>query len=77
MSNEAVVKEGLDALNEIEKIASEPAPEDLKGICEKYKKIKPFLEKALIFVAMIPVYGSKIAAAIRFLMGVADTACTI
>lgn len=50
---------------------------DLGSICKQYKTIKPLLETALPLVEKIPVYGAKIAAAIRFLMKIADVACPI
>ena len=70
--------EGLEALDRIESIVTEPIIDEalnLGAVCGKYKKIKPLLTTALTFIGMIPVYGSKIAVAVRFLMSVADTAC--
>lgn len=50
---------------------------DLGKLCEKYKNIKPMLQLALNLVDKIPVYGSKVAGAIRFLMTMADAACPV
>jgi len=48
---------------------------DLGAVCQKYQTIKPLLLTALTLIDKIPLYGSKIATAIRFLMGMADMAC--
>ena len=50
---------------------------DLGAICKQYKAVKPLLQVALPLVEKIPVYGPKIAAAIRFLMSIADAACPV
>ena len=74
MSNES------DALKALDKIEKSLQPIDTKGasqkeLCTEYKKIKKFLEKALGLIEKIPVYGKKIATAIKFLMHIADTIC--
>lgn len=48
---------------------------DRNQMCEQYRRIKPLLNTAITLVQAIPVYGPRIAAAIRFLMGIADTVC--
>lgn len=48
---------------------------DIGQLCEQYKRLKPTLEIVIRLVERIPVYGSKAAQAIRFLMGIADMAC--
>ena len=75
-------KAALQALDRIEKAvakheASAPvtAAVDLKQICKVYQQIKPWLETALKLVEKIPVYGKKVAAAIRILMKIADAVC--
>ena len=75
----AVEQEGLEALDMIERILREQEElrrlPDLGQLCEQYHNIKPLVEKALGLIDMIPIYGSKIALAIRFLTKVADLAC--
>jgi hypothetical protein len=68
---------GLDALTAIEDAArpSVTAALDKASLCQTYKGIKAFLNTALMFIEKIPVYGGKIATAVRFLMGIADMAC--
>ena len=48
---------------------------DRNQLCEQYRRIKPLLETAIRLVQAIPVYGPRIAAAIRFLMTIADQVC--
>lgn len=80
MSTEA---DALKALASIEKKLATSVQKkgakglDLGAICKQYKAIKPLLETALPLIEKIPVYGAKIAAAIRFLMKIADVACPI
>ena len=50
---------------------------DQGAICKQYKSIKPLLQAALPLIEKIPLYGSKIATAIRFLMTIADVACPV
>ena len=45
--------------------------------CNTYKTYRPILQTALPFVAKIPIYGSKIAAALTFLLSLADSVCNI
>ena len=72
-------QEGLEALNQIESTLQ--AQEEVRGLpdlgqlCAQYRNIKPSVEKALGLVEIIPIYGSKISLAIRFLLKVADVAC--
>ena len=72
-------QEGLEALNQIESTLQEQEEvrglPDLGQICAQYRNIKPLVEKALGLVEIIPIYGSKISLAIRFLTKVADLAC--
>jgi len=68
----------LDTLDRIEAILEPPqvkatlSPADL---CKQYKTIRPLLLVLLPWIAQIPVYGEKIAAVIKFLMGIADGLC--
>lgn len=48
---------------------------DRGQLCEQYRSIKPLLERAIKLVQAIPVYGPRIASAIRFLMTIADQVC--
>lgn len=71
-------QEGLEALNQIESTLQQEAVRgmpSLSDLCNQYQKIKPMMEKALGFIEIIPIYGGKIAFAIRFLTKVADLAC--
>ena len=72
-------QEGLEALNQIESTLQEQETvrglPDLGQLCEQYRSLKPLVEKALGLIEIIPIYGSKVAIAIRFLTKVADLAC--
>ena len=76
----AADKEMLTALDKIEKAlerkekALARAP-NLTDLCKQYQKVKPLLTTILPFIEKIPVYGGKIANAIRFLMAIAEVAC--
>jgi hypothetical protein len=48
---------------------------DLKKICKEYSAIKQWVMMALPLVEAIPVYGKKIANALRMVMKVADVVC--
>jgi hypothetical protein len=67
----------LSALNSIDKelSAATVASLDGSGLCEKYKKIRGFLESIIPVVKLVPVWGGKLAKAITFLMTLADTVC--
>lgn len=77
----ATEKEMLAALDQIEGIVAESSMKALaiptaQSLCVQYGKIRKYLEIALpLFEKFIPIYGSKIAGAIRFLMTIADTVC--
>ncbi|MDP9177770.1 MAG: hypothetical protein M3O61_08825 [Gemmatimonadota bacterium] len=74
-------KEFADAIQGLDSVLNTSAgPRSLQGIdgkslCRDYQRIKSFLEKALPFIEKIPMWGKQIAAAIRLLMGIADTLC--
>ncbi len=76
-TTEGTDQEGLEALEQFASAAAEAAPQDLGSICQKYRELKPTIERILRFVERIPVYGKRIADVIRFLMGVADIACPV
>lgn len=46
-------------------------------LCKKYHEIRAWLLIAIKIVKKIPVYGAKIAAAIEFLMSLADAVCPV
>jgi hypothetical protein len=48
---------------------------DAADLCATYQRIKPFLERVLPWLERIPRYGRQLAAAVRFLMSVADRLC--
>jgi hypothetical protein len=43
--------------------------------CDTYRRIKPYLQAILPFVEKVPMWGKRIADAIRLLMKIADAAC--
>lgn len=49
----------------------------LGELCKKYHAIRAWLLIAINIVKKIPVYGAKIAAALEFLMGLADAVCPV
>jgi hypothetical protein len=68
------------ALDEIDRHLSRSAPQGLDALdgsqlCQTYRQVRGFLETILPFIEKIPVYGKKVAGAIRFLMSLADTVC--
>lgn len=77
----ATEKEMQAALDQIEGIVAASSAEAFamptaQSLCAQYEKIKKHLEIALPLIEkFIPIYGSKIAGAIRFLMTIADTVC--
>ena len=48
---------------------------DADDLCEQYQRYRRYLELALGLIERIPVYGRKVAKAIRFLMAIADNYC--
>jgi len=72
--------EMLKALDKIESIVEKQGMDKLavptaKALCADYGKIKKYLEISLPLIDKIPVYGKKIAGAIRLLMTIADAIC--
>ena len=73
-------KELIEALSKVEQTVGHTrttrgALPDFKTVCENYRSVRPMLEKALPLIEKVPLYGGKIATAIRFLMAVANVAC--
>lgn len=50
---------------------------DLGDVCKVYQKLKGPLEILVKFLKKIPGFGTKAAAAIEFLMGIADAVCPV
>jgi hypothetical protein len=79
MSNGQPTEQEQRALENLAAEFSTPAgrgPEEDSGqLCEKYRKVRPFIEGALTFIEKIPIYGKAIAGAIRLLLGIADMDC--
>ena len=51
--------------------------EDVGDLCAKYQSIRAYLLILIKIVKKIPVYGAKIAAALEFLMSLADAVCPV
>ena len=51
------------------------AAADIGDLCKKYASLKGPLKVLIAFLKKIPGFGSKAAAALEFLMGIADTVC--
>lgn len=77
-------QQALLALDEIEKVLhsatvgverADHGGSSEMDICADYRRIRPRLDTALPMIASIPLYGAKIASAIRFLMQMADAQC--
>lgn len=73
--------EETTALDCIEAELRQPAgaksftPESEENLCEKYHSLKGPLELLVKILEKIPGFGSKAAAALEFLMRLADTVC--
>jgi hypothetical protein len=50
---------------------------DPSSLCATYKTIRPKLVVVLNLIDWIPGYGKKVGDAVRFLMSVADSTCTL
>lgn len=53
------------------------AASDLGELCKKYQALKKPLEILIAFLKKIPGFGGKVAAALEFLMGIADAVCPV
>lgn len=58
-------------------VRSKAAALDIGDLCEKYQSIRAALLILVKIVKKIPGIGGKIAAAIEFLMSLADIACPV
>jgi len=73
---------GLEALTAIEtRLGRLEKNTDLalpskKVLCKEYLQIREHLEDVLFFVGALPVVGQRVVKTIRFVMQVADTACS-
>ncbi|HWS99679.1 MAG TPA: hypothetical protein VN256_05340 [Pyrinomonadaceae bacterium] len=73
-------REETDALERLDaelKGGEVKAKADAGDLCERYRALRPTLEILVRLVRRIPRVGERIAAAIEFLMGIADTACPV
>ncbi len=67
--------QALEAFDSIER-ELDATPKALNvNLCEQYQRIKKLIDLVLPLIERIPVYGSKIALVVRFLMKLADVAC--
>lgn len=57
--------------------ASALAVESVENLCEKYHALKASLEFLVKILKKIPGFGAKAAAALEFLMKLADTVCPV
>ena len=78
----ATQKEALAALDQVVAVVASPEAlaltgDDLTKLCTKYHQVKPKIEEVLTWLALVPVYGSKVVAVIRFLMKLADLVCPL
>jgi hypothetical protein len=73
-------REETDALERLDaelKGGAVKASDDVGDLCKKYRALRPTLEILVRLVRRIPRIGERIAAALEFLMGLADTACPV
>ena len=75
-------QQAMSALDEIERVIRSTSTGTSRGIaaagsdiCAEYRQIRPRLDVALPMIDRIPLYGGKIATAIRFLMQMVDGQC--
>jgi len=74
-SDEAAALDRIDAELKGFSTRAQAATEGVDNLCEQYHKIKGALLILIKIVKKIPLYGGKIAAALEFLMGIADAVC--
>jgi hypothetical protein len=53
------------------------AAADMGELCKKYQALRKPLEILIVFLKKIPGFGAKAAAALEFLMGIADAVCPV
>lgn len=77
-TREETETQGLHALSQIDSIINSQATlaADRGNLCDTYSKVKPYLDSALAFIGLIPVWGPKIVVAVKLLIQIADTACS-
>lgn len=71
-------REAAAALEQISQAISGGAASTMRDsgqLCETYQRIRPWLERVLPWIQLLPRLGKQLAEAIRFLMSVADTLC--
>jgi len=77
-----LTKEETIALQKIEAELRQPAgakafAASSENLCEKYKALKGSLEVLVKILRKIPGFGAKAAAALEFLMSLANTVCSV
>jgi hypothetical protein len=78
MAEQKLTNEETAALNRIEAELNQTraiADGSAQDLCKIYSSLKPALEVLVKFLEKIPGFGKKAAAAIAFLMKIADTLC--
>jgi hypothetical protein len=72
-------QEEIAALDRIERELGGVQAEgvDLKQLCKQYNSLKGTLQTVVGIINKVPVIGSKLATAVKFVMQVADVACVI
>jgi hypothetical protein len=65
---------GLEAALGADKMAL--AGVDPAELCKTYRKARPWIERAIVLIEMLP-WGGPVAKAIRLLMTIADQLCPV
>lgn len=65
----------LSALDRIERELAAPSSATGADLCATYKRVRSALESVIPVIRLIPVWGERLAAILRFLMTLADTVC--
>lgn len=65
------------ALDQLDQLGATRGLPDLGELCSRYRALRPSLEILLRLLRRLPGVGSRAAAALEFLMGIADVACPV
>ena len=76
-NEEAAALDQIDRVLQKRKPADTTEALDATDLCETYHSIRPGLLILVKILKKIPVVGPKAAAALEFLMGLADTLCPV
>lgn len=71
-------REFLDALDRVDQqITSRPegVGDDLRQVCDEYRRLRPTIQGLAGAIAFIPGIGKKVSRMLDFLMRLADAAC--